>query len=80
MTGPGIKPRRVPLGGLAARSRHDLDRHASGGMCLARPLVGWGGVSFQLAWVSLGSAKMERKLICSLGMLLARDYRTQGYG
>lgn len=31
LTGPGIKPRRVPLGGLAASSRHDLDRLASDG-------------------------------------------------
>lgn len=77
LTGPGIKPRRVPLGGLDASSRHDLDRHASGGICLA-----WGLVErletleagLRFFWV------MERKFICSLGVLLARDYRTQGNG
>ena len=54
LTGPGIKPRRVPLGGLAASSRHDLDRHASDGNCVARPLVER-GPRLKLAWVCLES-------------------------
>ena len=80
LTGPGIKPRRGRWVGLAASSRHDLDRHAADGNCMAQSLVERGsrvegglGV-FGVRW------RKERELICSLGVLLARDYRTQGCG
>ena len=77
MTGPGIKPRRVPLGGfvLQVADMISIDMHPWN-------LLGTGSGRNWVRLVSgLGTfGEMERKLICSLGVLLARDYRTQGYG
>lgn len=78
LTGPGIKPRRVPLGGLPASSRRDLDRYASGGTCVARPLVVKRS-SLKLAWECLEKGRRIDLFAWHASGTRLTD-RTQGYG